>query len=185
MKPRSLAALVVALTLALPAVGFAQMIRGGGEGLIAGGFGFPPRPVKNVFAFTIERDAEGNVTGNFECLALMPSAGSGTGSGLFTDNLMYVTGQITALHSVDDKKVSFSGKATVTGLGAGTDLIFDCDVSTGEVSAEENGGSVGIVPGGPGAYMTLSVSGLDFKQILTSGQIVIEKERKTPPRAIR
>ncbi len=173
------------VALVIPAAGFGQMIRGGGEGLVAGGFGFPPRPVKNIFAFTIEKDAKGNVTGNFECLALMPNVGTGAGSGVFTDNLMYVTGQITALHSVDDTKVSFSGKATVTGLGAGTDLVFDCDVSTGEVSAEDSGGSVGIVPGGPGAYMTLSVSGLDFKQILTSGQIVIEKEEKAPPRSIR
>ena len=159
-----------------------QRVRGGGETFVTGGFGFPPIPVKTRFALSIERNEAGQVSGFFECLALAPSSPTGPGSGEFNENIMYVTGRVTSLTIGRDGEVSFGGRATVTGLGAGVDLPFDCDVSTG-TDATHSDNQIGVVPGGPGAGMTLEVSGLVFNEILTAGQIVVSG--RPQPRAIR
>src|SRR5690348_7600405 len=67
--------------------------RGGGTTIIQGGTGAAGgfTPVLTKIAFHAEREA-GGVTGGFECLALAPEAASGTGSGQFNVNAMYVTG---------------------------------------------------------------------------------------------
>jgi hypothetical protein len=170
------------LLLAFADGALAQRVRGGGETFVTGGFGFPPIPVRTRFALSIEKNEAGEVTGFFECLALAPSSATGPGSGEFNENIMYVTGRVTALTIAPDGEVSFSGRATVTGLGAGVDLPFDCDVSTG-MDTTHSDNQIGIVPGGPGAGMTLEVSGLVFNEILTAGQIVVSGRPR--PRAIR
>ena len=90
-----------------------------------------------------------------ECLALAPSAKAGDpGSGNFDTNIMYITGTIKSV-DVQGKIAELKGKATVTGLGAGSDLPF---MATAE-------------RGGPGAQFVLTVSGLTFDEIVIEGQI--------------
>jgi hypothetical protein len=90
--------------------------------------------------------------GDFECLALAPPKSTGEGSGAFTTNAMYVTGPVTSLVVNGDAAV-LSGVATVTGLGAGRHQAF----------------TVTITAGGPGATVTLTVSGMTFHEILVGG----------------
>lgn len=189
MKSRGLgglAALAAAALLVITDAGLAsaQLVSGGGEAIIAGGFGFPPVPLKNIFAFRIDRTPEGGVTGTFDCLALAPTTKNGPGSGEFTENIMYVTGKITSVTLHGGGAASFSGTATVTGVGAGLDLPFDCDVTQGPGGPSEGGGGVGVMPGGPGATMTLAVSGLVFNEVLTSGAIRVSSPR-APVRIVR
>jgi hypothetical protein len=168
-------AAIVALLVPLDAAR-AQLVSGGGETIVTGGAGFPPVPVKTNFGFAIDTTPDGKVTGTFDCFALLPHRATGNKSGLFTDNFMYVTGQITSLEVLSDDKIVFGGKATVTGLGAGLDLPFDCDVSSGP-DPGEGGQGVGITSGGPGATMTLRVSGLTFNEVLTAGAIRMDRRR--------
>jgi hypothetical protein len=92
--------------------------------------------------------------GDFECLALAPSADAGSpASGNFDTNVMYVTGPITAAEISGDTAV-LKGSSTVTGLGAGSDRPFTATVTRG----------------GPGATLVLEVSGLTFREILLEGQ---------------
>src|SRR3984893_1380181 len=72
-----------------------SIARGAGTTIIHGGTGSPGFvPVLTTLAFHAERSGAG-VSGTFECLALAPEAATGKGSGQFTVNAMYVTGQIT------------------------------------------------------------------------------------------
>ena len=76
------------------------------------------------------------------------------GSGNFDVNAMYVTGPITSARR-QGSIVEFEGTATVTGIGAGTNVPF-----------------VGVATrGGPGTTFVLEVSGLTFKEIILEGQI--------------
>jgi len=127
------------------------VIRGGGTSLVRGGTGAPAfTPVLTRFALSWRHG-----TGGFECLALVPHAGAGTpGSGSFDTNAMYVTGSLTSTR-IEGRSAVLQGTATVTGLGAGTDVPFTATVTRG----------------GPGATLVLEVSGLTFSEIVVDGEI--------------
>jgi hypothetical protein len=128
-----------------------RAVQGGATTIVAGGTGAPSfTPVITKLAFHWQ-DGQGH----FECLALAPSAAAGTpGSGNFDTNVMYVTGAITAVqfHAVE---AVLTGTASVTGLGAGTNVPF---TATAE-------------PGGPGTRFVLTISGLTFDETVLDGQI--------------
>ncbi len=93
-------------------------VSGAGTSIVESGTGTPSfHPVQTTFAFHWS-----NGQGHFECLALTPSAAPGSaGSGNFDTNVMYVTGPITSV-SVEGTTAVFKGTATVTGLGAGSNV---------------------------------------------------------------
>ena len=126
-------------------------IRGAGTSMVEGGTGAPDfDPVITKFGFHWN-----GKSGDLECLALASSAAAGDpGSGNFDVNAMYVTGPITTARR-QGSIVEFEGTATVTGIGAGTNVPF-----------------VGVATrGGPGTTFVLEVSGLTFKEIILEGQI--------------
>ena len=128
-------------------------VSGAGKTIIEGGTGgAAPVPVTTLVAF--HADAQG---GDFECLALAPSQVTGTGSGEFDTNAMYVTGKVTSLE-IGKGVATLRGTATVTGLGAGQDVPFTALVHAG----------------GPGTTVRLDVSGLTFPEILVDGHISID-----------
>src|ERR1700737_3194884 len=92
--------------------------RGAGTTIIHGGAGAPNFvPVITTIAFHAERSGAG-VTGEFECLAVAPPPpGTGPGNGQFTENAMYVAGQVTGA-SVHEDTATLTGTAQITGLGA-------------------------------------------------------------------
>jgi hypothetical protein len=125
-------------------------VHGAGTSILTGG-GPGTTPVITKLGINFE-----NGSGHFDCLALMPTPPAGTrGSGTFDKNIMYVTGPITAA-SLDGETVVLTGSATVTGVGAGTNMPFT-------VTADR---------GGPGAKVVLLVSGLTFVETLLEGSIV-------------
>src|SRR5260370_39156543 len=93
--------------------------RGAGTTIIHGGTGAPHFvPVITTIAFHAERSGAG-VTGEFECLALAPPPpGTGPGNGQFTENAMYVAGQVTAA-SVHADTATLTGPDHISGIGAG------------------------------------------------------------------
>jgi hypothetical protein len=125
-------------------------IRGAGTTMVQGGTGSPTfTPVLTNVAFHWRKG-----TGAFECLALAPSAPAGQpGSGNFDTNAMYVTGQITSAR-IRGLQAILTGRATVTGVGAGADLPFTATLTRG----------------GPGATLVLEISGLTFREILLEGE---------------
>lgn len=126
---------------------------GAGRTIIAGGTGgSTPIPVTTTVAFHAT-----NHGGDFECLAFVPPSASGPASGDFSVNAMYVTGSVTSLQ-VDGNTAILRGTATVTGLGAGTNLPFEAQV----------------VGGGPGTTIVLHVSGLTFHEILIEGRLTVQ-----------
>jgi hypothetical protein len=128
-------------------------VSGAGRTIIEGGTGGTmPQPVTTTVAF--RANAHG---GDFECLALAPANTTGAGSGEFTVNVMYVTGKVTSVE-VDQRTAVLGGTATVTGLGAGQNMPFKAQVFAG----------------GPGATVTLEVSGLTFHEIVLEGQISVD-----------
>ncbi len=151
------AALVAALVLpsATPADNDdrGRSVRGAGTTLVEGGTGSPSfDPILTKVGFYWRGGA-----GQFECLALAPSAKAGTpGSGNFDKNIMYVTGAITSVE-VDGRTAVLKGSATVTGAGAGQNRPFTATVRRG----------------GPGTTLVLEVSGLTFKEILLEGEFNI------------
>jgi hypothetical protein len=131
--------------------------RGGGTTIIQGGTGATNgfTPILTKIAFHAEKEG-GAVTGGFECLALAPEAMSGGGSGQFTVNAMYVTGQITRVELNGDSSATLTGTANITGLGAGKNVPFTFEVRKG----------------GPGATSILKVDTLPavvFNEILLEG----------------
>ena len=127
-------------------------VQGGATTIIAGGTGAPSFvPVITKLAFHWR-----NGQGHFECLALAPtSAAAGNpGSGVFDTNVMYVTGAITAVQ-INGSVAVLTGSATVTGLGAGTNVPFTA-------TAER---------GGPGTTFVLVISGFTFNETILEGQI--------------
>jgi hypothetical protein len=129
-------------------------VKGGATTTIAGGTGTSTTPpfVPVITKLTFHwRDGQGH----FECLALAPSAAAGTpGSGNFDTNVMYVTGAITGVE-INGSVAVLTGSATVTGLGAGTNVPFTA-------TAER---------GGPGTTFVLTISGLTFHETILEGQI--------------
>src|SRR5437763_8010718 len=115
-------------------------VKGGATTTVAGGTGAPSYvPVITKLTFHW-RDGQGR----FECLALAPSALPGSpGSGNFDTNVMYVTGTITAVQ-INGSVAVLTGSATVTGLGAGSDVPFTA-----------TGGR-----GGPGRTVVIKIFGL-------------------------
>ena len=132
----------------------ASSVSGAGTSLIEGGTGAPSfHPVETTFAFHWS-----NGQGHFECLALTPSAPPGSaGSGNFDTNAMYVAGPITSV-SVKGTTAVFKGTASVTGLGAGSNVPFEATA----------------VAGGPGTTLVLVISGLTFNEIVLTGQITVK-----------
>ena len=129
------------------------LARGGGKTIIEGGTGQAGGfvPVITTIAFHAERHGQ-MVSGDFECLALVPAVPTGNGSGQFTGNAMYVTGEITSVE-IEGDTAKLKGTATVTGLGAGHNQSFTFVVRKG----------------GPGSTSVLAVSGLTFHEILLEG----------------
>src|SRR5439155_3555427 len=126
--------------------------RGGGTTILEAGTGAPGFvPVLTTIAFNAHGTGS-HVSGAFECLARGPESATGPRSAQFTVNAMYVTGRITGA-VVNGDTATLTGTATVTGLGAGTNLPFTFVVRSG----------------GPGATATLEISGLTFKEILLEG----------------
>ena len=163
MKPVTL--LVAAVTLA--GVGFVSAllvpadtaadneddgasVRGAGTTMVQGGTGSPTfTPLLTNVAFHWRKGS-----GAFECLALAPSAEAGDpGSGTFDTNVMYVTGEITSAR-VRGHQAILGGIATVTGVGAGSEIPFTATLTRG----------------GPGATLVLEISGLTFREILLEGE---------------
>jgi hypothetical protein len=129
---------------------------GGGTTIIQGGTGTPGFvPVLTKIGFHAERTGAG-VAGNFECLALAPESTTGAGSGQFTINAMYVTGNIAG-GTISGGTATLNGTANVTGLGAGSNVPFTFVVQGG----------------GPGATSVLSVSGLTFHEVLLDGSFQV------------
>jgi hypothetical protein len=133
------------------------LARGGGTTIIQGGTGLAGGfvPVITTIAFHAERQGQA-VSGDFECLALVPAAPTGNGSGQFTVNAMYVTGQVTSVMVVGET-ATLQGTATITGLGAGTNVPFTFVVRKG----------------GPGSTAVLTASGLTFHEILLDGSFEV------------
>jgi hypothetical protein len=99
----------------------------------------------------------GAVIGDFERLARAPETGTGSGSAAFTVNAMYVTGRITGA-VIDGDAATRTGTATITGLGAGSNVPFEIVVRRG----------------GPGATAVLTAAGLVFHEILV-GSIEVQQ----------
>lgn len=133
------------------------LARGGGKTIIEGGTGMAGGfvPVVTTIAFHAERHGQ-VVSGDFECLALVPAVPTGNGSGQFTVNAMYVTGQVTGIEVAGDT-ATLKGMATITGLGAGTNVPFTFVVHKG----------------GPGSTSVLTASGLTFHEILLEGSFEV------------
>ena len=136
-----------------------NIARGAGTTIIQGGTGPAGGfvPVLTTLAFHAEHSGAG-VTGAFECLALAPAVATGTGSGQFTVNAMYVTGQITGA-TVSGDSATLTGTSSITGLGAGTDVPFTFVVHRG----------------GPGATAVLTVNTLafSFHEVLVQGSFEV------------
>jgi hypothetical protein len=130
-----------------------HQVAGAGKTIIEGGTGAPAyTPVITVLAFHANGPG-----GDFECLALAPTAASGAPeSGQFEVNAMYVTGKVTSVH-VSDGTAVLKGTAVVTGLGAGPSQAFTFTVKAG----------------GPGTTATLVISGMTFHETLLEGQVTI------------
>ena len=131
--------------------GNGRVVQGAGTTLVTGGTGSPSFvPVTTKFGVHWR-----NGEGRLECLALAPSAAAGLpGSGNFDTNVMYVTGPITSVE-IRGAIAVLKGSATVTGLGAGSNLPF--------TATAERGGS--------GARFVLTVSGLTFDEVVLEGGI--------------
>ena len=166
MKKRALLCVLVITLLVVACFSWAVSARassttdspsvgGAGTSIVEGGTGAPSfHPVKTTFAFHWSKGQ-----GDFECLALTPSTAPGAaGSGNFDTNVMYVTGPITSA-SIKGSTAVFKGTASVTGLGAGSDVPFTATATAG----------------GPGTTLVLEVSGLTFREIVLEGQITVGK----------
>jgi len=136
--------------------------RGGGTTIIHGGTGAPGFvPVFTTIAFHAEQSDQG-ISGSFECLAKAPQSPTGPNSAEFTVNAMYVTGQITGA-VIHGNIATFTGTATITGLGAGSNVPF----------------SFVVQRGGPGTASALTVStqpSITFNEILVEGTYELEPE---------
>ena len=162
----ALIGVTLALNAAAPSDGASQsntkmLANGSGKTMVQGGTGgsivgsYPTyTPILTTLAFQAAKTG-GAVAGSLDCLALAPESAAGSftsESALFTVNAMYVTGQVSGAVVAGDR-ATLTGTATVTGLGAGTNLPFTLVVKRG----------------GPGATAVLSVSGFTFNEVLLEG----------------
>jgi hypothetical protein len=135
---------------------------GAGTTIIHGGTGAPGFvPVLTTVAFHAQRTG-GHVTGSFDCLALAPEASTGSSSGQFTVNAMYVVGQITGA-TINGDTATLTGTSDITGLGAGSNVGFTFVVKKG----------------GPGATAVLTVNTLPaspFNEVLVEGSFRVQGE---------
>src|SRR5215831_5232271 len=157
VNPTLLLAIAMATAVTQPAEAAKVLARGGGKTIIQGGTGLAGGfvPVITTIAFHAEREGQ-TVSGDFECLALVPAVPIGNGSGQFTINAMYVTGQVTSVE-IEGRTATLKGIATITGLGAGTKVPFTFVVRNG----------------GPGSTSVLTASGLTFHEILLEGSFEV------------
>ena len=137
------------------------IVRGAGTTIIEGGTGSSGGfiPVFTTLAFHAEQDG-GMVTGDFECFARAPESGTGTGSATFSVNAMYVTGRISGA-VISGDAATLTGNATITGLGAGTNVPF----------------RIVVHRGGPGVTAVLTTAGLVFHEILVEGSIEVFQQK--------
>src|SRR5260370_39814919 len=93
---------------------------GGGTTIIHSGTGPSGGfvPVLTTVAFHAERTG-GHVTGSFDCLALAPEASTGSKSGQFTINAMYVACQISRAAGKGDS-ATLTGTPRITRPGVGS-----------------------------------------------------------------
>jgi hypothetical protein len=147
---------VVAMLLTILVAPLAQAkkpktIEGAGITIVTGGTGSPSyAPVTTMIGIHWDGTA-----GTFDCLALAPNSAAGSsGSGLFENNIMYVTGTISSVTFKGDI-ATITGDANCTGLGAGLGVPFTA-------TAER---------GGPGVRIVLQVSALTFTETLISGAV--------------
>jgi len=134
--------------------------QGGGTTIVQGGTGQAGGfiPVLTTIAFHAQRTGR-TVIGGFECMARAPEAETGRGSAQFTVNVMYVTGEVSGA-SVDGDQVTLTGTATITGLGAGSNVPF----------------VFVFRKGGPGATAVLTTEGtprLVFNEVLLEGSFQV------------
>jgi hypothetical protein len=143
-------------TVAVPRL----IARGAGTTIIEGGTGYPRyMPVTTKVAYHVEL-VNGQVSGGFECLALVPETPAGPGSGEFSQNVMYVTGQVQSV-DIQGDSITMRGTSECTGLGAGSNVPFSCTIRKG----------------GPGSTVLLKTQGnppLTFKEILLDGSFDIK-----------
>lgn len=169
--------LIIALAAATVLVAMAAggdkpfAVFGAGESLLAAGNGATEleslTPAITRFAIRAVQPKGDVASGRFECIAIVPEAAAGTGSGEFTQNVMYVSGIVTGLEQVDKDTAVISGIGPCTGIGAGTEVNF-------EVTVER---------GGPGARLQLSVDtlpGVVFNEIVTDGLIEFTNRKMAP-----
>jgi len=137
--------------------------RGGGKTIVQGGTGQAGGfvPVITTVAFHDERKGQ-VVSGGFECLAIVPAIATGNGSGQFTVNAMYVTGQVTSVQ-IESDTATLKGTVTITGLGAGTNVPFTFVVRRGG-------------PGSPAVLTTEGSPHLVFNEILLEGSFQVNDE---------
>jgi hypothetical protein len=140
------------------------LAQGAGTTIVQAGTGSPTfTPVLTKVAFHVERRS-GGVTGDFECLALVPAVETGVGSGAFTVNAMYVTGRVSSV-SVTADVLTIAGFADITGVGAGTEVPFNFVTRSG----------------GPGTSAILTTGGsghtLVFHEILLEGSFRVGPEK--------
>jgi hypothetical protein len=142
------------------------LARGGGKTIVQSGTGQPAfSPVITTIAFHAEQRSA-VISGGFECLAIVPALPTGNGSGQFTVNAMYVTGQITSVQ-IEDDTATLQGTATITGLGAGANVPFTFVFRSG----------------GPGSTAVLTTEGsppLVFNEILLEGSFEISGNEPNP-----
>jgi hypothetical protein len=157
-------AMATAMTSAYaqPAQAAKVLARGGGKTIVQGGTGQPGFvPVVTTIAFHAEQKGQ-VVSGGFECLAIVPAVATGNGSGQFTVNAMYVTGQVTSVQ-IEGDTATLKGTATITGLGSGANVPFTFVVRSG----------------GPGSTSVLTTEGsphLVFNEILLEGSFQVGDE---------
>ncbi len=136
---------------------------GGGTTMVEGGTGAAGGFIPVLTTLTFHAEITGSVVlGGFECLARAPERAAGTGSAQFTVNVMYVTGQIHGA-SVNGDQATLTGTATITGLGAGSNVPF----------------TFVFRRGGPGATAVLTTRGspvLVFNEVLLEGAFFIFPE---------
>ena len=143
-----------ALAQSGPQLNVGVLARGAGTTMLEGGTGAPDYvPVITRVAFRVSL-IEGGVVGAFECLALAPAEVQGSRSGDFTQNVMYVTGNVSAA-SVQGDSIRIEGNSECTGIGVGSNVPF----------------SAVIRKGGPGTTLVLTAGSPPqvFREILLEG----------------
>ena len=130
------------------------LAHGAGTTLLEGGSGSPDYvPVFTKVAFHAET-VDGVATGGFECLAIGPSAKKGAGSANFSENIMYVTGNVETA-SVEGNTIRITGNSDCTGIGAGANVPYEAVIRKG----------------GPGATIVLRAGtpAQVFREVLIEG----------------